>query len=395
MSKNKLFMLCICLALLLGSAHGLSIDTNGNTLKKGETLEISGTADTGPLTLKVFSGDWLMAEKTITPENGFFSFEHEIGFSEPGGNWRAVVSQGNDLNAAEFTVENSPESAFLLVKILSPSKTSLAATEKVSLSVMVTDSGKPVERAIVFAWFPSMEKIHLTETKNGIYSKELVLPPMLQPGRYKLIFTAEKVFSQEKVFGGENSFEISVARPEIILKILRPALPEAMAGKPIEIAVLPEYSTGIVVEDSEITGNIGNNSLSFEKTSEGFVAHYTPQETDPENLKIEIFAMDSFGNSGKTELTVKITGQTQNFLEQNFPWILGGAALAVIAVIAFFIYCKKVRCGKKNFEKKKEVKMQIKQLENSFYKKANIDRKTFDEEMAKCRQELAELDSKD
>jgi len=396
MRGNDYALACALIFVFLfsGPAFALTINTDANSVEKGSSLLISGNSDMGTVKLKLFSGDWLVQETSAITDTNYFEFEFVPEYTVPSGYWKAVSEQNGRKAEALFKVENSPEAAFILIKILSPSKKIFSATEKISIGTKLTDAGKDVERAAVFAWVPKMGKIHLSETKPGFYSKDIVLPPTIPPGNYNIVLTAEKAFSHDKEYGGENILEIQVVRPEIILNIVRPAVSEVIVGKRVEILVLPEYSTGITAEEIEISASIGEEEISFIKTGEGFSAEFVPEDSGKEKITLLIFAVDSFGNTGQKELELRLTGFEQSFLEKNLWWIGILCVLLAIVLGSAVYYCKKVRCRKGKSDRAKEIKLKIKNLEDSFYKNAGIDRKTFENTMADYREELEELNSK-
>jgi len=387
-----MFFAIAAFACLFSGTFALGIEAKNPLVEKGSAVELSGTAYQGTVSAKIFYENILVKEGQATAdENGYFSYSYRIGFSEPSGNWKAVVSQGNDANTVSFTVENSQESAFLLVKITSPEKTGFVSTEKIFFSAIVTDSGSPVERALVTAWVPGMEKTVLLENQKGVYSGEISLPASLQPGEYNFVITAEKAFSSTERYGGENILQVKISRPEIVLEILQPSLFETRFEKQIEFLVQPEYSTGVPVENAEIYAGIQGEKIVFEKTGNAYAASYTPKQQQGEALDITIFAADSFGNSGKKQIPMRITGFFESFLEKNIAFIAAG--IIIIALLAFFAAkkIKKKKSMKNNAGKTREIEMQMQQLEKNFYEKPTIDRKTFEETRRKYNEQLEGL----
>ncbi|MDD5148564.1 MAG: hypothetical protein PHH08_03825 [Candidatus ainarchaeum sp.] len=395
--RNKIlfFGFCIFFSALVLSAGAISINAAKN-IEKGGRLEITGTGLPGKVAIKIFSEDWLIKEKEVfTDSNGFFVADYNIGFTDPSGNWRAVASQNQDRDTANFTVAHSNESAFLFIKFFSPSKQSFLATEKVSFNVKITDSGKNVERAVVYAWFPMVEKTLLAETESGIYSGELAIPPVLQPGDYNVFVTSEKVISSWDRRGGEGIMNVTVARPEIIIRIIKPALYESSIGETIEILAVPEYSTGAKPAETEMVAEIKGRKIAFEKTAEGFLASYAPDEGDVGLLKVKISGYDSFGNSGQEEISLKITGLEKSFWQKNL-WLIITAVAVVCACCFAVLWFFKKRTKENAFAKKKrEIETKMKKVEESFYKRPTVDRKTFDDVLAKYREELDDLKGKD
>lgn len=395
--KNNLFFILIILIIGIGlqPVSALSINSQ-KTIQKGETLKITGNSDSSKVTLEIFAEDWLLEETEVqTDKNNFYSFDYNIGFTAPSGKWRIVAIAGDDKNTAYSWVKNSNESAFIFIKFFSPSKQEFTATEKISFNLKATDSGSPVERGTVFVWFPFQEKKILNETGKGIYSADFEISPVVQPGDYNVIITVEKSTGKKTKFGGENKIKITIARPDIGINIVKPALFETKAAKPVEILVTVNYSTGAILSDAEIIAEINGRKSPLEKTPEGFKMVYIPGENETDYTNITIFAYDSFGNSGKKEILLKIVGLEENFWQKNWLIILVICMLIAGAGYSFFRFFKKRNASSQIAQKRKDIETKMKKVEESFYKRPTVDRKTFNEALSKYREELNELKGKD
>ncbi|MDD5162886.1 MAG: hypothetical protein PHD95_01620 [Candidatus ainarchaeum sp.] len=399
MEKNSSSFLALAflawLAIMLPYASAINIEAQQN-IEKGKTLKIIGNANFGKVTIKIlFSGSTVKETELETESDGNFSFDYNVAFNDPSGTWRIIAIQGEDRNTAFSRIKNSNESAFLFIKFFSPSKQNFTATENIFFSVRITDSGKLVERAVTYAWFPQLGKTPLQESEKGVYSGELQIPAILQGGDYNVIVTSEKVSSKEEKAGGENVLQISIAKPELIITLLKPTLYEAKIAKPIEIVAVPSYSTGIVPEEAQITAEINGKKINLEKTAEGFSATYVPSEQDGSLLNIKIIGYDSFGNSGKKEFSMKITGFEENFLEKNWLFFIICIALAIAAIAAGAWFFRNRNATRQTEQKKKEIETKMKKVEESFYKRPTVDRKTFDEVLSKYREDLNDLKGKE
>jgi hypothetical protein len=235
----------------------------------------------------------------------------------------------------------------------------------------------------------------LQESEPGVYSGELTIPAIVQPADYNVFVISEKVASKKERFGGENILQINISRPELILNVLRPTLYETKITKPIEIVVAPKYSTGAAVEDGKIVAEINGKKIDFKKTAEGFAATYTPSDNDLGLIEIKIFGYDSFGNLGKKEFSMKITGFEENFLEKNGFFFIICIALAIAGIAFGTWFFRKKNTTKQKEQQKNEIETKIKKVEESFYKRPTVDRKTFDEVLAKYREDLDELKGKE
>ncbi len=399
MEKNSNSFLVLAflawLAIMLPYASAINIETQKN-VEKGKTLKIIGNANPGKLTIKIlFSGSIVKETELETFSDGNFSFDYNVAFNDPSGTWRIIAIQGEDRNTAFSSIANSNESAFLFIKFFSPSKQNFTATENILFNVRITDSGKPVERAVTYVWFPQLGKTLLQESENGVYSGELHIPEILQGGDYNAIVTSEKVSSKEERSGGENILPISISKPELIITLLKPTLYEAKIAKPIEILAMPTYNTGAVPEDAKISAEINGKKINLEKTAGGFSATYVPDEHDDSLINIKILGYDSFGNSGKKEFSMKITGFEENFLEKNWLFFTICIALAIAAIASGTWFFRKKNATRLVEQKKKEIETKMKKVEESFYKRPTVDRKTFDEVLAKYREDLDELKGKE
>ncbi|MBN1941556.1 MAG: hypothetical protein JW772_05235 [Candidatus Diapherotrites archaeon] len=410
MGKNKIWVFVIAFFLLLvfSIAHAedeatmplpsLAVWTGSDSFAKGETISATVHSEEGRAKIKLFWEDVLVKEEEKTTDY-MFPYEYELGFSDPSGNWKIIAEDSLRSEEASFTVTQSEESAFYLITVNSPSKTNFIATEDVTVSVAVTDAGNPVERATVYAWNPIKGKILLESKGNGIYSGQLELPVEMRKGNYDIVITAEYIVSGTEKYGGERKLTWNISNPQIELEIAKPSLLEARVEQPIEILVVPKYETGKAVENCTVFVQLLGSEIELEKSESGYTAVFTPTEEylsglGKDSFEMKINAYDDFGNTGTKTITIKVVGFEQNFWQKNLLNIVLVILGAIVLCAGIFWQYKLRKCIKGRSEKIRELKMQMKQLEDSFYKNSSTDRKTFEQTMQKYKEELNEVKRK-
>lgn len=400
----KKFLFLFLFIFCFSSVFALSFDLAKGNYSKGEFIDFNGLAlGEVSVVLTASPGNKEIDSFVVKPdENGVFSLKYFISCVDPAGDWKMVVSDAEEESEKAFYVGSSVECEYFRVDFISPSSSSFFRKDKFDVRVKVTDAGKEVNNAEVYFWDFEGNKKRMNFEANGIYYFENVLIPVDSELK-KTNFMVVALSGGKEKYGGSNIVSFEIRRVPIKIELIEPLVKEFNFGKPLELKVKPLYSADeSIVSDVKIWVEFNNEKFNLVKEQEGIYSLTVPTEDlNSEIFYVNVFAEDSFGNSGTLSLDFEPKGYLYFYIAQNaivyiFP------ALFVIYIV--FVSFKQGRVFvNRLFLKRKRKKLLIlmKKLQDDYFNKQIISREVYAEqydnynnELDKLESEMAELEKK-
>jgi hypothetical protein len=201
---------------------------------------------------------------------------------------------------------------------------------------------------------------------------------------------------EDIVLQGTGTISLQVEPVKLKVEVLEPKTFSHRIGEKIDFIVRVLYPNDEPLIKGKIKALIGDLELEFTSIESGiFRASFVPTSESEGILKTLIVAEDDFGNSGKTETLIEVSGTSILFdLFQNLHVI---ALIFLIIVGSVYLARKRIlrEIVKANLKRKKsELEKEIEKLQFKYYRETSIDREEYKTLMAKYSSELKEVEEK-
>lgn len=401
-ARNRLaWLLCIALVAQPVCAE-LALSAGKPTCLKGESLQISGrTSLAAPyVALSARVGSAVVFEGSApTGPDGAFSLAIPVGDLDPQGTWavEATASAEGRTESARTEVEVRPTSlsARYVVGVLSPSPLErYRRTENVTVTVNVTTAGAPVLGATVRTWGPRGGALALAETGGGAYSITVPLAFDEPVGTWDIPIVAAREGPDGTWLGGDNAISVSIEPTQLSVAFVEPRGTSFHIEEEVPVRVSVSYETGAPVARPSVSVTInGAVAVNLSREADGtFAGRYAARPEDVGVLTFAAAASDGAGNGGSAQpVTVSVGGWTEWYLGRHLATMV---AVAVAACVAFVVARSHLRSrsDRKGLEKL-YLDLQDKQLrlQQDYYDKGAIDRKTFEKKSVELETEAAKV----
>ena len=370
----------------------ITVQTDNENYAKGECIHISGNITTSPLDNTVSSNDVTITLKngnwkryfTANIQNNSYDGYYNISYGDPEGIWN-ITSETNDEQGSIVTgykninVSLPTDTVRYKVVWLSPPENVIYQRGATfNISAIVTEDGAGVKSALTNCTTPSMEKINLTEIKQGYYSESYTLPWDSQIGTWVLSLESTKGTGSSLKAGGSN-ISIKIKPATLKLDLIEPSLDEYISGETIEIKVNLSYSDNSKVLNAVVTAGILNENLTLAEQGNGvYLANYKITSENKGSFIIEISASDPFNNNASSTKVIQIIYEEQN----TFPLIPILSTIIIISIAIFVAYILRKKFSLLRSQDVEAEIEEIKRLQNEaaekYYKKGSISRTTYD-----------------
>jgi hypothetical protein len=408
-----ILLISICFILSSGSKGETSVGNSSNpvinlqtdneTYVKGQSLRIFGTitnisyntAVASSLYLMIQQGDW-MRSTTISLTGFSFDYSYGSSFGDPEGVWNITV----EVQMENQTIRSSKNITVLLpsdivrynVIWFSPSNDSIYYRgSKMHLSVFVTQNNIGVSNASTFCVFPSLEKVQLTEIKQGYYESEYTIPYESREGTWSI--SVESITRNgSSVYAGGNNIVIHIVPVPLSVDVMGSLSHEYLLGNPIQLSIIIQYVGGQSVNNATVTTQIANETYLLQNQGEGlYQIDVTKIIKTPGSYHMSFIASDPFGNSGTSTYILSLVEPTTSPIP--ILQIIGALILLLcVFVLVYFINQQHILL------RKKDLQNEIEELENlrnetalKYYTKGTITRQTYDLLETEYVKRLAEL----
>lgn len=386
MNKLRTLVLTLLLALLVSP---LSISTNKITYKKGETIQVAGFSNNTNATyarVKIFFENHTIYEGSAELSRSRFTSNYTITPLDPSGAWRVDVESGNETAEKNITVSHSNTSAFYLVKILSPLPITYSRTENIEIRARIADAGEPVLGASAYA-FLFGEKIPLVEIGNGVYSSSIAIPFNLSLGARTVRVTAMKIVDN-KTYGGEAAGTFNLEPARVVIEFLEPREEILAQGQSVEIKIELHYNSGAIVQNPITNARANGEEIIFDCVGNVCSASYPSTREGVVNIFVEV--RDEAGNSGSASKTITFRASAVNqILQSAVPVFL---FLVLLTALLFALRARRRRDARES--ERKEIFALIKKLQQDYFEKGKMDRRSYERRLSECKERLARLGKK-
>lgn len=398
--KGKYLIIGLLLLILFNSAFGLSVTTDKNDYIKGDAIEISGSCN--PLLsneLITTYGEKKVFEKGVECSSlGNYSLKYDISLVDPAGNWIIKLLNEEESFVKKIVVSRSPESAYYLIRFLSPSIGKYRKIEDIALSVKVTDAGVVVEDASVVCWDLDGNRLYLENKGNGSYFLQYEIPYNSEAEEWDLLVIAASEKGGEW-YGGENRISLAITNAPITIDVIEPAIQSFELTATIPIKAGMTYFNGKEIkeekEELKAVAEINGKNYELEKTEGGiYQINYKPGPEDLGTTTISLSAEDDAGNKGNKTIDLVITCSLGCLMTTYGIYVLAFLVIGGIILAAFYgRITHGVRLRVLQKERKKTFDL-IKALQKEYFDKGVMPYRSYKKNLADYQTRIAELDEK-
>lgn len=386
----------ISLILICSAAFAITIQPQRNFLARGDELNAAGQCSPGTNPkLEVMAEGIKIVESTVDCSNGQFAFSYKTTFLDPDGKWTLNISDNSESSSAEVLVDDAREAGFFLIRFLSPTPGKYVRTEKISLSVEISDSGEKVDDANVAFFGFGSERQYLVGVGNGIYTIDYEIPADADLGSWKLEVFATAPRGQGNS-GGRNQLDLEIEKPPLKLQVVEPSVSSVEVGDEVKLNLVATYFNGNSLQGQPIVvAQIDGIQTRLIKTAENtFEGKFNAPSTQTGTLEIAFNVEDGFGNDGATVQKI-VVGCSITCLARNYGiFVLLALVIAAAAVSVFYA---KIHSGnelaKMQEERQKTLEM-IRSLQSDYFTKGVMPSSSYKRNLSDYKARLAEIDQK-
>jgi hypothetical protein len=362
---------------------------SGTIQLSGTTKDASGTGVACDCELNFSSGLW---KDTIALESDdIFLLNRTVSLTDPAGNWNIsvvcwnVIGRGSD--TLQIRIDEPPRYDYYNVVINSPVVGSIYYQgEEFMVTATVKSDDMVVSGAMTFAVLPTGDRISMVETAAGVYSEIVRLDFSDPVGSWEVTVRAIK-----GNYTGENSFNITVRRPDLCLALIEPPASSHILGNTVTVKVNVTYPDGSPTTNLLIYLETPSGNVTLDDMGDGvYEVSYTPKSLGTFDL---IFS----GDVSLDYQTRSIEIREPIFLDYILMYWYLVLMFIVLILILSYSSVKKILSSSRTESLKlerKEVQALQKELQNSYFKRNEIDRQTFDRRAQELDERLRKLDEK-
>ncbi|MFH1697358.1 MAG: hypothetical protein ABH854_05650 [Candidatus Diapherotrites archaeon] len=399
MARHYLFLSAIALVFISCALHAsaLSISADKADYNKGEAINIEGICAPGKNTLSIAHHGRIVFGREINCETAsLFRERYEIGFLDPAGRWNIAIENGGESSETSALIWQIPESAYFVVKFLSPPPGTYYRTDGLPVTVRITDAGVPVTDANAALWAAGGARIQLENRGSGLYRYDYEIPYDAMPGKWRLVVTAER--NADARHGGEAGMDIKVGKAPISIDVIEPAVRTFSLGAEIPLKVKVGYVNGKPIAEGaikQVAAEIGGRAVLLTPQGKGIYSGVLRTRGEDEGVVgIIITAEDLAGNFGDTTLNIVATGLAGWYLSEYAVYIL--AAIMVLAIFVRVVYGGISRKGslRKLEEERSKTAALIRGLQKEYFENRRMPAESYKKRIAEHRANINMIDAK-
>jgi len=383
----------------------LNLKTDNNSYEKGEEININGNIITNSPSGKITVDNitiTLQKEKwkrfsTIPIKNNCYNLTYNISYGDPEGIWSITATMfDNQTNILDRTrkVNVSLPSDVIRYKVLllsPPEQAVYKRGDTFNISVFVSENDIGVKNATTICILPTMERIFLTEIKQGHYQQSYEIQSDSYTGLWHLSFESINDSGDNSIVGGCNT-SIYVKSAKLKITLMEPSLNNYRSGEIIEIRVNLSYNNNTFVKNALVIADIFNEKIDLINHENGMYSiNYTVTNDDIGRWFMTISASDDHGNNASITHVIQLIEEKQSIIPFTTIFIL---LFSIISIIIILFLLQKYFSQKNYKDITSEIK-EIKRLQNevaiNYFRKGSISRKTYDGLMKEHMIRLSEL----
>lgn len=375
------------------TVFGLELGTENKQYFLGDSVRVFGecSGSTAGIELSA-AGREIFSDVFECIDNGF-SADILTDFSFPEGKWQVRLVSGQKTAEKSIFVLPVKEARLLSVRILSPASGARTKASSFVVSAELSYLGKKIDDAGVFLWGTDGKKVGLEPMGNGVFEGTVFMPAGFQGNSFELVVSALSTQNGNPV-GGLQRLVLPVSSANILVSVVKPRSWIFSSNLNEEIVVKASYSNGEALKNASVRAIVGGKEIAFVQsevdTFRGSV-YFSASETGSHAIKLSV--SDGFGNT--------VEEHFDSFVEKSilpsqgelvFFGIVGLAvALALLAVFYFFFSYRSV---KDLASDKKTIEMELKSLENDYFREKRISREFFESERKRLSDRLSRVRGK-
>ncbi|MFH1225153.1 MAG: hypothetical protein V1676_05105 [Candidatus Diapherotrites archaeon] len=386
------------LVFAAAQVSALNIATDKKVYAKGEVISIEGLCSEGKNRLYAARERAVVFEREVVCEGaGYFKTSYETGYLDPSGQWEIFLENRGELAEARLSIAQVHESAYYVIRFLSPPGGSYERAGGITISVKVTDSGEGVADGRVFTWNAVGEKTMLENRGNGIYHLDYEIPYDASEGKWSVIVVAESGSGAEKR-GGETAIGLAIEKAALGIEIIEPKARSFSLGSGIPLKVGASYSGGKAADAASgtvVSATLNGRETALTRDENGdYSGVLMTVGGDEGAMGIEIRAADSAGNSGSAIVNAVATGWAEWFVSTYAAYII--ALVAALAFIAARIYGRAKRGGElesleAEWAKNSEL---MKSLQDEYFRKGIMPAKAYKKMLAEYKARITRIEER-
>jgi len=383
----------------------LNLKTDNKSYKKGDKIVIDGNITTNAPYNKILADNIAISLQhrnwrrfaSVSLQNNSYSLSYNISYGDPEGVWNITAkifdNQGNIFDRI-ITVNVSMPADVIRYKVLvlsPPEKAVYKRGDTLKISVFVSENDIGVKNATTVCMLPNMERIFLTEIKQGYYQQSYKIQSDSYIGLWHLSIDSVNNSEENTIAGGSNT-SIIVKPLKLFINLLEPSLHNYKLGDNIELKINLTYSNNTYVKNAIVTVDIFNKKIELINQDDGrYSINYTIIDEDIGRWIITISASDYHGNNASITQVIQLIEEKQSVIPFMTIFIL------IFSIIIFTIILLFLR---KYFNKQsfKDIHSEIKEIKRlqgevaiNYFRKGSISRKTYDSLMKENTIRLTEL----
>lgn len=397
--KCRIFFIAVSFVLLFNISAALEFTADAQSYVKEDTITLTGSCETN-FSLLVESDGRQLYEGNLECTDNRFIFSYKTSMLDPEGILTFTAKDQTAIFSREAYLAHKPESAYFLIKFLSPSPGKQSRKTDLKVTVRIADAGEAISDANVFFWSTTGERLNLDNLGSGIYSlnyeipRDVEIPEDANSASWKLTVVAQRKTASGN-FGGENSQDIEIIPATLTMEIIEPKVRTFNLGDAVPLAVKVTYANGKPLIDPTVLAVVSGKTITLEQTEDNtYRTAYALSGGDAASLIIEIIASDDSGNTSKTEIGLVTTGWLNWFISSNIIYII----LAVILIVAAFVYARRKIQSKfalvRLTKEQAHLKSLVTAVQNDYFKKGKISRQYYNSALSDYTAKINELGNK-
>ncbi|MCX8158460.1 MAG: hypothetical protein N3D73_02220 [Candidatus Diapherotrites archaeon] len=393
--------------LLIEPKLRIDFFTDKQNYKLGDEIKISGILMrkserlNNPIKVEIYDGqNKLVCNNDINTQNGNFFTMCKTSTIDNNGIWIIVVKAEDEYENFGYLEKRinvtKQENIITLNVAASIDKKEVKRGDKVKVDVNIFDDlGNKVDANIWVEAFDKRQEIKKDE--NGSYSTEIFIDYSAKLGTNIISIKAMKD-ENKNIYEGYSKLDLNVKEAKINIEVAEPK-EIYRSGDKLNIYVILSYDSQyekVYVTRAEVIAKIKDKGYLLEEIGRGnYHKEILTSEEDIGEITIEITATDNFGNKGHVKKDVIIFGYSINYYLKKYwlPALLIFIALAII-LFEFYLFIRKKFAIEALREEEERTLEIIKTIQNQYFKEASIDRKTYENEIAKHEKRLKEIKEK-
>ncbi len=236
-----------------------------------------------------------------------------------------------------------PKDSDLRLVVQDPVTRSFAYGETVDFNVLFDSSGKSMDAGELVLYEDWTNNKYFFNIEGKKYSLTYGITEKSRSHIPLILYGSAQVEGKKQRTVKDLGFDLS---HELGVEILSPKKGDDLS-KTKEVRIRVTYPDGKTITDTNLTGTIQENQVSYTRSDEDYVAAYAYK---PADSRIDVWVTDRFGNAGGAGLRVESNASTKGIEEWLNTQTLSYAAAAIVLLAAMLLSSRVYLEGRKKKE---------------------------------------------